>query len=50
MLQALPELGAVSIVVPNKFHAPLALQAPPCGKTRLLRKAPQRLMPGRPSR
>ena len=27
MFDALPDLDAVSIIVPNKFHAPLAIQA-----------------------
>jgi predicted dehydrogenase len=40
MLQALPELRAVSIVVPNKFHAPLALQALRAGKHVFCEKPP----------
>jgi predicted dehydrogenase len=34
MLKAMPELDAVSIIVPNKFHGPLCLQALKAGKPR----------------
>lgn len=40
MLRALPELDAVSIIVPNKFHAPLALQALAAGKHVFCEKPP----------
>ncbi len=40
MLKALPELDAVSIIVPNKFHAPLALQALKAGKNVFCEKPP----------
>jgi predicted dehydrogenase len=40
MLRALPELDAVSIIVPNKFHAPLALQALKAGKHVFCEKPP----------
>ncbi|MFA6286455.1 MAG: Gfo/Idh/MocA family oxidoreductase [Opitutaceae bacterium] len=40
MLKALPELDAVSIIVPNKFHAPLALQALKAGKHVFCEKPP----------
>lgn len=40
MLRALPELDAVSILVPNKFHAPLALQALQAGKHVFCEKPP----------
>ena len=40
MLRALPELDAVSIIVPNKFHAPLALQALQAGKHVFCEKPP----------
>jgi predicted dehydrogenase len=36
----LPELDAVSIIVPNKFHAPLALQALKAGKHVFCEKPP----------
>ena len=40
MLRKLPELDAVSIIVPNKFHAPLALQALKAGKHVFCEKPP----------
>ncbi|MEO6004088.1 MAG: Gfo/Idh/MocA family oxidoreductase [Opitutus sp.] len=40
MLSALPELDAVSIIVPNKFHAPLSLQALRAGKHVFCEKPP----------
>lgn len=40
MLRALPELDAVSIIVPNKYHAPLALQALKAGKHVFCEKPP----------
>lgn len=40
MLKALPELDAVSVIVPNKFHAPLALQALAAGKHVFCEKPP----------
>ncbi len=40
MLRAVPELDAVSIIVPNKFHAPLALQALKAGKHVFCEKPP----------
>jgi len=40
MLRALPELDAVSVIVPNKFHAPLALQALAAGKHVFCEKPP----------
>lgn len=40
MLRALPEIDAVSIIVPNKFHAPLALQALKAGKHVFCEKPP----------
>ena len=40
MYRALPELDAVSIIVPNKFHAPLALQALAAGKHVFCEKPP----------
>ena len=40
MLKALPELDAVSVIVPNKFHAPLALQALKAGKHVFCEKPP----------
>jgi len=40
MLKALPELDAVSIIVPNKFHSPLALQALKAGKHVFCEKPP----------
>jgi predicted dehydrogenase len=40
MLKALPELDAVSIIVPNKFHAPLSLQALKAGKHVFCEKPP----------
>jgi len=40
MLKTLPELDAVSIIVPNKFHAPLALQALKAGKNVFCEKPP----------
>jgi len=40
MLRTLPELDAVSIIVPNKFHAPLALQALKAGKHVFCEKPP----------
>ena len=40
MLRALPEIDAVSIIVPNKFHAPLAMQALKAGKHVFCEKPP----------
>jgi predicted dehydrogenase len=40
MLKSMPELDAVSIIVPNKFHAPLALQALKAGKHVFCEKPP----------
>ncbi len=40
MLRAIPELDAVSIIVPNKFHAPLALAALKAGKHVFCEKPP----------
>jgi predicted dehydrogenase len=40
MLKQCPELDAVSIIVPNKFHAPLALQALKAGKHVFCEKPP----------
>ncbi len=40
MFDALPELDGVSIIVPNKFHAPLALQAMKAGKNVFCEKPP----------
>ena len=40
MLRTLPELDAVSVIVPNKFHAPLALQALKAGKHVFCEKPP----------
>ena len=40
MLKELPELDAVSIIVPNKFHAPLALRALKAGKHVFCEKPP----------
>lgn len=40
MLRTMPELDAVSIIVPNKFHAPLALQALKAGKHVFCEKPP----------
>ena len=40
MLREVPELDAVSIIVPNKFHAPLALQALKAGKHVFCEKPP----------
>ncbi|MDR1817649.1 MAG: Gfo/Idh/MocA family oxidoreductase [Puniceicoccales bacterium] len=39
-LLKLPELDAVSVIVPNKFHAPLALQALKAGKHVFCEKPP----------
>lgn len=40
MLRSVPEIDAVSIIVPNKFHAPLALQALRAGKHVFCEKPP----------
>ncbi|MDR2863408.1 MAG: Gfo/Idh/MocA family oxidoreductase [Puniceicoccales bacterium] len=40
MLKAIPELDAVSIIVPNRFHAPLTLQALKAGKHVFCEKPP----------
>jgi predicted dehydrogenase len=40
MLKTMPELDAVSIIVPNKFHAPLALQALAAGRHVFCEKPP----------
>ena len=40
MFTALPELDGVSIIVPNKFHAPLTLQALAAGKNVFCEKPP----------
>jgi predicted dehydrogenase len=40
MLRAMPEIEGVSIIVPNKFHAPLALQALKAGKHVFCEKPP----------
>ena len=40
MFAALPELDGVSVIVPNKFHAPLALQAMNAGKSVFCEKPP----------
>ena len=40
MLRSVPELDAVSVIVPNKFHAPLALQALKAGKHVFCEKPP----------
>ena len=40
MFAALPELDGVSVIVPNKFHAPLALQAMQAGKHVFCEKPP----------
>jgi predicted dehydrogenase len=40
MLEEAPELDAVSIIVPNKFHAPLALQCLKAGKHVFCEKPP----------
>jgi predicted dehydrogenase len=40
MLQECPEISAVSVIVPNKFHAPVALQALAAGKHVFCEKPP----------
>ncbi|MDR2980693.1 MAG: Gfo/Idh/MocA family oxidoreductase [Puniceicoccales bacterium] len=40
MLKDCPEINAVSVIVPNKFHAPLALQALKAGKHVFCEKPP----------
>ncbi|OAM91052.1 Gfo/Idh/MocA family oxidoreductase [Termitidicoccus mucosus] len=40
MFAALPELNAVSVIVPNKYHAPLTLQALAAGKHVFCEKPP----------
>ncbi len=40
MFTALPELDGVSVIVPNKFHAPLSLQALQAGKNVFCEKPP----------
>jgi predicted dehydrogenase len=40
MLKEMPEIDGVSIIVPNKFHAPLALQALKAGKHVFCEKPP----------
>jgi predicted dehydrogenase len=40
MLRDVPELDAVSVIVPNKYHAPLALQALKAGKHVFCEKPP----------
>ena len=40
MLKALPEIDAISVIVPNKFHAPLALQGLKAGKHVFCEKPP----------
>ncbi|MEX2044497.1 MAG: Gfo/Idh/MocA family oxidoreductase, partial [Opitutus sp.] len=40
MLRALPQIDAVSVIVPNKFHAPLAIAALKSGKHVFCEKPP----------
>jgi predicted dehydrogenase len=40
MLKACPEIDAVSVIVPNKFHAPVAMQALKAGKHVFCEKPP----------